>query len=137
MAMATHPPQLRQLLDPQSQSVQKNPSARHPTPRKTACQGCHARKKRCITAPTQYRCANCSREGRNCVPRKTSARYVQPASRLTQAVSVSNTNRSIPCTGQRGNKEIDRLLMRSIFPCRMGLTMKFHAGVQCTRCFRR
>lgn len=78
MAMATPHPQLRQLRDPQG--VQKNTTTTNtgvgvPTPRNTACQGCHARKKRCVTAPTQYRCANCCREGRNCVPRET-ARYV-------------------------------------------------------------
>lgn len=62
-------------MSPPTHHQHQTPIGGHNTPRNTACQACHARKKRCITSPPHYRCAHCRQQGRKCVPR-ASARYV-------------------------------------------------------------
>lgn len=70
--MEVVPRELRKLKGPQG--VQKA-TASHQD-KKTACQACHERKKRCISVPSHHRCKYCSQENQACLPRERISRYV-------------------------------------------------------------
>lgn len=85
--MGTNLAELRQLKAPQGiqkekqkqkqkhTQTQKHRSGPSWTLKNTACQACHARKKRCVTAPTYHRCTYCYKEGQKCLPWERRARY--------------------------------------------------------------
>ena len=72
ISMETVPRQLRKLQGPQA--IQK-PAPNHHLSRKTACQACYDRKKRCIPAPPHRQCKYCLHENQKCVSRERLNRY--------------------------------------------------------------